>query len=214
MKDWGPENSMGEPMLPPEVDDGSHPGPGDVSAYLDHTLPEPARQRMQAHLADCEECRREMVELSRLVRTGPRPRLALRWAIGAGIAATLAILIGRMPEDSRTTPIGGPPGSVERRSSEETPSLRVWGPRAGAPIARDSLVLAWSPPAANDVQYRVTISGPDGRVLWTASIPDTILRVPPSIPLARGQSYYWYTDALLPDGRSLTTGVQEFRMAP
>jgi hypothetical protein len=200
-------------MLPPGQGDASHPSAGDVSAYLDRTLPAPARLRMQAHLADCDECRREVVELSRLVRSQPRPRRTLRWAVAVGIAATLAILIGRMPGNPGTFPASGPPAPVERGFSDDA-NLSVWGPRAGASVTRDSLVLAWSPPRARDVQYRVTLSDVEGTVLWTGSTRDTILRVPTSLVLPGGQTYYWYTDALLPAGRSLTTGVQEFRMAP
>jgi hypothetical protein len=203
-----------EQIVPPVSGDANHPSAGDVSAYLEGTLSQTVRMQLQAHLAECAECREEMVELSRMLRMQPQQRPVVRWAVGLGIAATLALMVGRLPGGPGTTPSGTPSAPLERGlSTEEDGQISVWSPTAGASLRRDSLVLAWSPAGGSDVRYRTTVSDSSGRVLWTASTPDTILRVPPSLFLPGGRTYYWYTDALLSDGRSLTTGVQEFRMA-
>lgn len=199
-----------KPILP----DPDHTSAAQVSAYLERTLPGADRTRVEAHLAECGECRREVVEISRLLRARPR-RLAIgRWAAAAGIAATLVLVVGRLPSGP-TTPAVQPPGAVQRSGGpEEGPELSAWGPTEGVSISRDSLVLAWKPDARGSARYRLTLSNAEGAVLWTASTSDTMLIPPPSLILPGGRTYYWYTDALLPDGRSLSTGVQEFRLVP
>jgi putative zinc finger protein len=194
--------------------DASHPSARDVSAYLDRALPHGDRDRVEAHLADCNECRQEVVELSRLLRSRPARRSMAGWAIAAGIAAAFVIMVGRLPEGPGTRPIQAP-GAVERGLvSEEEARLSAWGPMGRTSISRDSLVLAWAPSRDSNPQYHVTLADSEGGILWTGSTRDTMLRLPPSLTLPGGRTYYWYTDALLPDGRALSTGVQEFRMAP
>jgi hypothetical protein len=203
-----------EQAVDPVTAEASHSSAGEVSAYLERALSREDRNRVEAHLADCTECRREVVELSRLLRARRTRRVVLPWAAAAGIAATLAILVGRLPHSPAAAPVQDP-GMAERgTASEEGAKLRAWGPTGGASIGRDSLVLAWSPRRGGDLQYHITVADSAGGILWTASTTDTMLRPPPSLTLPGARTYYWYTDALLPDGRSLSTGVQEFRLAP
>ena len=194
--------------------DASHSSASDISAYLDRTLSAGDRTRVEAHLADCSECRQEVVELSRLLRSRPARHSIGRWAVAAGIAATLAIIVG-LPSGPDAPPVQ-PPEVVERGlRAEEGLKLSAWGPTRGVSVRRDSLVLAWKPNASGSgPQYHLTLSNAEGSILWTASTPDTMLMPPPSLILPGGRTYYWYTDALLPDGRSLSTGVQEFRLVP
>lgn len=200
-------------MVNPVPIDASHTSAADVSAYLDRTLSESDRERVEAHLAECNECRQELVDLSRLMRSH-RPQRPVRWVIAAGLAATLAIALA-LPRGPERTPLGEPTEQIERGApAEESSRLSARAPAGPSSVDRDSLIISWGPAQGSGVQYRVTLSDADGRVLWTASTSDTILIPPPSLSLPGGRTYYWYTDALLPDGRSLTTGVQEFRMAP
>jgi hypothetical protein len=203
-----------EHMVNPVPIDASHTSAADVSAYLDRTLSEGDRERVEAHLADCNECRQEVVDLYRLIRSHSPQRHVVRWVIAAGVAATLAITLA-LPRGPERGPLGNPTEQIERGApAEESSRLSAWAPAGPSPVDRDSLTISWGAAQGSGVQYRVTLSDADGRVLWTASTSDTILRPPPSLTLPGGRTYYWYTDALLPDGRSLTTGVQEFRMAP
>lgn len=193
--------------------DASHTSAADVSAYLDRTLSDGDRERVEAHLADCNECRQEVVDLYRLMRSH-RPRRPVRWVIAAGLAATLAITLA-LPRVPAGGPLGNPTEQIERGGpTEESSRLSAWAPAGPSPVGRDSLIISWGPAQGSGVQYRMTLSDADGRVLWTSSTSDTMLIPPSSLTLPGGRTYYWYTDALLPDGRSLTTGVQEFRMAP
>jgi hypothetical protein len=50
--------------------------------------------------------------------------------------------------------------------------------------------------------------------VWTESTSDTTLAPRAAAKLSRGGSYFWYVDALGPDGRSATTGVQRIQISP
>lgn len=200
--------------MTPVPADASHSSASDISAYLDQTLSEGDHKRVETHLATCSECREEVVELSRLLRSYPRRRPLLHWAMAAGIAATLALMLGRVPWIDEAKHLTGPVEQIERGARpEEDHRLSAWTPAKGVPHHRDSLILTWGAAQGSRVQYRATLSTSDGQVLWTASTPDTMLVPPRSLDLRKGETFYWYTDAILPDGRTLTTGVQEFRMA-
>jgi hypothetical protein len=90
--------------------------------------------------------------------------------------------------------------------------LAAVSPPNDAAVAPDAVTFVWHA-AGPDAHYRLTLTEPNGRTAWTAETSDTMLRVPPGIALARDRTYYWYVDALLPDGRSATTGVRRLRTA-
>ena len=68
-------------------------------------------------------------------------------------------------------------------------------------------MLAWSGAGVLDAQYEVTLVDSIGHPRWTAAIAETTAAIPDSVHLAPG-TYYWHADALLPDGRTRTTGTQ------
>src|SRR5215471_2552261 len=44
-----------------------------ASAYLENMLGAPQRMRFESHLAGCADCRRHLIELSRLAQAAPHP---------------------------------------------------------------------------------------------------------------------------------------------
>lgn len=80
-------------------------------------------------------------------------------------------------------------------------------------MAAAGLRFVWrsAGPAAT---YRLTLTDPSGAPVWTSSAPDTAVVLAETVKLEGGRAYFWYVDALLPDGRSATTGVQQFRTSP
>ena len=203
-----------EAMVAPASDKPGHPSAAEVAAYLDRTLPQVEHTQIEAHLDDCRECREEVVALSRVLRKlGPKP--ILRWVAVGGIAATLALVVGRMALGPGNVTAPNTTQPIERSApGEGHAGLVAIRPTGNAPVRRDAVLLQWASAPNPGVHYRLTLSQADGRVLWTASTRDTMLQVPSSVRLAGGRTYYWYTDVLLPDGRTLTTGVQEFRLIP
>src|SRR3954463_3378919 len=82
------------------------------AGYLAGTLPATMRDRMERHLADCEECTAEIVAVHRLRRPARSPA---RWIGAAAAAAAVAGLV-----------LLGP--SLLRRPPPDEPLLRGTGP--------------------------------------------------------------------------------------
>jgi len=185
----------------------THLTAGDLAGYLDRVLPPPERQRVESHLAECDECRAELVQVARVVR-GRRQR---RWmiALPAAAAAGVALLL-------LVRPVATPPGEPVTRGGGDEPGatvVAVAAPVEDAVVPRGGTTFVWRP-LREEASYRVTVTDATGGVVWTGSTSDTALALPPTVSLAGGRSYFWYVDALLPDGRSATSGVRSFRTAP
>lgn len=179
-----------------------------VAAYLDRGMSAVERETVEAHLADCGACRQELVEVARLRRASPQWR---RWYVLAPAAAAAAVLIlavgrGGGPGGTEVTRTGTSPG-------ESIPRFTALAPGPTAPVAPDSVVFAWRS-AGPDGTYRLVVSGPAGEGIWSHTTADTTAALPATVGLARGTSYFWYADALLPDGRTATTGMQQFSTRP
>jgi anti-sigma factor RsiW len=183
----------------------------DLAAYLSRGQHAPAFQRVQAHLADCAECRQEAAHIARVVRAETRGRM-LRWT-GAGGAAAAAVLVlavwagghRRAPDTDITR---GPAGSPV-----EAAALAPLAPLGEVSPAASQLAFAWRS-VAGVVEYRLTLSNATGGTLWRRATTDTTLVLPLEVSLARGVSYYWYVDALVAAGGSVTSGAREFHLQP
>lgn len=183
-----------------------HLGPEQVAAYLDRQLSVTERTGVEAHLADCLMCRTEVVEVARIRRARPLWR---RWAFiapAAAAAATLIILVGRQP--------GTAPGGAERgAASEGIPRFAAVQPSPTEPVATGNVAFVWRS-AGGEAHYRLTLTDPSGRVLWSTETADTVVSLAAGIRLAPGQPYFWYVGALLPSGESATTGIRRFSTRP
>ena len=176
----------------------------EISAYLDRTLTAMERERVEAHLADCAECRREAIEVSRVRSTVGRRS---RWLIGPPIAAAAAIaflVLLRSGENPGTGPV------FREGGAEPASTVVVVSPTDTDAIRPHTLTLTWRSAGAG-VSYRVSVTDQTGDVAWSASTSDTTARLPATVRL-RSTRYHWYVDALLPDGRSITSGVHSFQV--
>ena len=177
----------------------------EVVAYVERILPAVERERVEEHLSRCEECTAEVAEI---VRLRPRPTRRGPWIpIGVAAAAAVAGLLLARPLLHRA----GPADDVERQG-QSAARLQIVAPAAGARVSRP-VVLAWHAARGASV-YRVTLTREDGDSVWAGSTGDTTLTVPPGVSLAASARYYWYVDALLANGASLSTGVHEFMTGP
>lgn len=191
-----------------------HVGTVELAAYLDGNLPHDARARVEGHLADCDACRGEVVEAARVLRSRRRRR---RWYIGAPAAAAAAVaaVLFLLPS-AGDAPRGREPalrGADERALGEGSLGIVTSAPENGQIVDPASLIFAWQV-AAPEALYRITLSDATGEVLWSEVISDTAIALPSAIGLQARTGYFWYVDALLPDGRSATTGVRRFGTGP
>lgn len=182
----------------------THLTPEAVAGYLDHDLSRDERQQVELHIASCVECRAELAQVRGLeLRRRRRRWIPVFAPLAAAAAVVLAIVLpqrGATPSDLRSSPAGDSP-------------LGIVAPESSAEVAPESLRFVWrsAGPAAS---YTFTLQEDDGRMVWTSTTTDTSAAVPDSVKLTPGRTWFWLVDALLPDGRSASTGVQRVRTRP
>jgi len=170
---------------------------------------EPDRTDFEAHLLTCATCREE-VRLGMVVRAelgAPKRRGRSWWWVGVGAAAAVLILfVARPPFRSN------PDGTVKRGGTEGLPAVTAISPAAEAVLPAEPVRFVWHSAGPN-VQYRLTVTNQQGDVVWSFGTADTAAVLPASVRVQRSDPYFWYVDALLPDGRSATSRVQRFNVA-
>lgn len=176
----------------------------EIAAYLDGGLSLSAREQMEAHLAVCPLCRRDVSESRTLLRRLRRPR---RIFVGMGLAAA-AVLVITLPLTRRAT---DSQQSALLRSGVDHSALISYAPIGEVPIT--AIRFVWGG-AREAVTYRLTITRSDAAIVWSSSGPDTAIALPVSLRLVPGQRYFWAADALLTDGSTRTTGLREFAPVP
>lgn len=179
-----------------------------VAGYLEGAISNEETARVEAHLATCDECRREVIEVSRdlkeLKRFSP-------WYVAGPVtaAAAIAAILFLGPK------ISGPDSRPVLRGTDTeaqlatTPRFQVVAPVDGTALLGDEVVFVWRS-AAPDASYRLTLTEADGQVVWSTTTSDTTVAVPTPETLLPDRIYFWYVDALLADGQSTTTGVKQF----
>lgn len=183
----------------------------ETAAYVDGGVTGAERARMEAHLAACADCRAEVADVHRIVRSGGTSRgRATRVWIPAAAAAVLA-LMWAAPRALRQL------GEPQHR--EEAVTMTV-APRPLIPVGSVDTVsaLVWAAvPSANS--YRVRVFDADGTLLWeretadtVAAVPDSILLTPQGFLLVPQRSYYWRVEAQTGFDRWAASELTEFRL--
>jgi putative zinc finger protein len=184
---------------------GPHLEVEQVVGYLENRLPAGERRRAAAHVAECAECAAELVAVSRLQR---QPRRTTRW-LGAAAAAAAVVAVALVgPRLASHSP--EPPESPVRGSDAAGVST-VAPPDGGETRGVPELIWHAVPGAS---VYHVTVSRADGDSVWSATVRDTTVSPPATAVTAGPDPYYWYVDALLADGRSVSGRAREFRASP
>jgi len=191
-------------MSEPSREALEHLTDADVAAYLDRGLTATRRDRLEAHLAVCGECRREVLEAQQLVKRVRPFRRAPVWVGSVAAAAAVVLLVAKL---------GSGPGRLTEtaplvRTAGGTSQLVVYGP-TGEDLPTRGLRFIWGA-AAGAVTYRLTLTGSDGVIVWSRSGIDTAVALPDSVVLRPGRRYLWVADALLADGATRSTELREF----
>lgn len=182
-----------------------------AAAYAEGSLSDAERTAVEAHLAECAECRAEVTEVALLIgEKGRRSRWWLTVPVTAAAAVAAVLLIaGPLTESGGDAGPRLRPGADAGR--ETVPRIEAVAPPVEAPIAADSVRFVWRS-RGPDVLYRLTLTDESGAIVWTESGGDTAHVLPGEVELEPGARYLWYVDAVLPDGRVATTGVRELRV--
>jgi hypothetical protein len=186
-----------------------HLSSGKLGAFLANSLSDNERDEAERHLVSCAECRSDLVEAQRVLISAPSPQRASRqrWISVAGLAAAAVLLVAVWPRNDVTV---NPP-RVERTTPALSASVTIVSPAVNGEIETAKPTFTWN--RDDGSSYRITVTDEGGRPLWSESTSDTTIVLPASTRLDHGARFFWYVDALRPDGRSITSGVNAFRTA-
>ena len=177
-----------------------------IAAFVDSGLAREERAQVEAHLAECDDCRSEVLEVTRIVRVRRRRRWFFLIPVAAAAAGLLLVVRPFSPSSGRRT--------VERGGHSGTPAaVSTIAPLPDAVLTSQRVAFVWHRAGAA-ASYRLTVTDAVGDVVWTGLSGDTAITIPDQVQLRPGQGYAWYVDVLLPDGSSSTSAVQRFRTAP
>jgi len=175
----------------------------EVAAYLDRTLGLAERARAEAHLAECDGCRREVTEVSGLVRVRNRARGPSRLLVPLAVAAALVLVLARRDLMRSDQPLMREPGLV----TAATPV-----PIAPRGVASSHRFLWSAVPGAD--RYRLTLFAHDGAVAWEVQVAETTATLPTTTRLVTGALYYWKVEARVGFQRWLASDLTEFAVSP
>lgn len=179
-----------------------------VAAYVESRLDDEERAAAEAHLATCADCRREVVEITRLLLKRRRASQHLPIA-GIAAAAMLALVVG-------VSLIGGPREgesvrAIRAPSPPTTSALAVLEPAqdVALPVGHE-IRFVWASKAGST--YRLTVLDESGEPVWSAETSDTVALLPAQAGPESAGTYFWFVDAMASDGSTLTSGARRFSL--
>ena len=186
---------------------GAHLDYDDLAAYLDNAMSAEDRERVEAHLSMCDECRAEATAASAAISSVPSlgTRRIRPWRlIGIAAAAGLIIVAGT----TLTRGSGNREAVRDASTVKVQPTVTVVTPDDGRQLGNDRK-LTWRSVSAES-SYRVTLGDDSAQPIYSVTVQDTSIVVPASVPLASGKKFFWYVDAIRPDGVTATSGLKAF----
>ena len=203
---------------------GRHPRDSLLAAYLDGELTDDERAQVEAHVEQCNVCRRALADVVQLLDSPgdaparPAPPVAARrrripWlGLGIALAASIgAIMVMRQPTPFGEDMEGRTRDAAPTRVDERTPRLEAVLPANGSASAAARPVFTWR--RADVDRYSFRLLAEDGAPIWSRDTADTTLTLPSDVRLEPGRSYYWRVDALAA-GIVASTRAQQFTVAP
>lgn len=181
----------------------AHLSPDDMAGMADGRLLAERRVAVETHLAVCRQCRNELASITSLVDSAaPLVRKRSRWPIaGVGLVAAAAALLFVIPR--RQAPRQS--DATDLRGSGMAGSVTVVRPTS-ASIDQDSVQFVWRHDDGST--YRLVVTDSAGAQIFTTSTSDTA--VAPAARFEPGARYFWYVDALRPDGSSVSSPSTSF----
>lgn len=185
-----------------------HLGPEVIASFLDRTLSSRQMAELQAHLAECTACRREVVEAGRIISSGP-PRIMRRSPRWAFAAAIVLAAVGGPLLWQQLSSVAQDDNSLERGAAS-TARLELHLPASDATLqSGESIRFVWSA-VGEGTTFRITLLDDVGGRVWATEVGDTTVLMPRAVSLPGPGVYFWYVDALGPDGRSQSNGPNRF----
>jgi hypothetical protein len=213
------------------------PGDQEIAEYFDVHLDRRSRAALVRHLADCRFCQARVGILERLAtgvgsRKVPgdalarakqlplgRSRRSVRHAPALAAAAVvvlaLTLVVGSQREPAPVpaeTPPAAEYGSRELRSLRRSPSgVDLLAPAPGADL-RPGSIVRWAK-VPGHLHYTIHVLSRTGDVLWTERLEENEWALRDAPQFEPGKDYWFRVEAMLADGRSLTSKHLAFRIA-
>jgi tetratricopeptide (TPR) repeat protein len=158
----------------------THPATEELARFIEGTLEDPARAEVVEHLADCDDCRITVVDVTAFGELEAKPlRVARpRWWVGTAAAAAVAIMIGGSfllnARRDRLAPLKESYGHLSNRPVEARlegfPHV-VWTPMRGSTENVDLAVYSLEEKAEKVLQR----SGDDPRTQHDKGVAELLL---------------------------------------
>lgn len=187
-----------------------HPSPTEMATYIDGTATPDEAGAIEAHLAECAECREELVVVRGSLR---RPSPGTRWLAGAAATAAAIALLLFAPAWFE-----GDPSPIFRDASDSVvagsvAAIETTMPGRSEVVRADEVRFVWRS-VGTDAQYTFTLTTAAGDPITSLATADTSVVTLPGVELAPDTEYYWWVDALSRSGDVAETGLRRFRTAP
>ncbi|HTR21898.1 MAG TPA: zf-HC2 domain-containing protein [Gemmatimonadales bacterium] len=165
-----------------------HLASGEIAAFVEGRLATAERSRVAAHLVQCDACRDELIEVSRLFHTRPRPRRRYMPIGAVAAVAAAALLLVVWPRHGTQSPM---PSGYREPPVTTTVAPVVVAPRG---VIRQVGSFVWNGVSGAD-HYRLTVFDDVGRVAWGTETSDTSAVMPAGVRLQPGMKYLWKVEA-------------------
>ena len=196
----------------------------EVAAYVDGTLSDADRIRLESHFADCERCLKLIGILCHL-RDGTTASAALiaqpqpavqptrkKWpgllpGLAAAAALVLAFAVLLDPAQEKAAVNSEEPRAT--RSTPGAPALEVLAPAPGAVISAGNLVIRWTPVPGSSY-YVVRIVTDTGQLVSEHRVTGTEWSPASDVKLESGREYFVRVDAHPADLNSVSSNHVPF----
>lgn len=200
-----------------------------IAAYVQSRLPPRDKDRLEAHLSDCDFCLSQVASLVRasaaaavdpvpdwLLRkaqgmgeaSGAHGRAApWRWALAgsAALALTGAIWLYQ-PSGTET------PELARTVRGESGMPLEILNPREGGVVPAGEVEFRWAT-AERALFYEVSLVTADGDLVWQSRIEETEARLPPEVRLIPKERYYVWIRAQFSEGGAVKSKTIAFEVS-
>ena len=210
-----------------------------IAQYSDATLSVHEHKRVQKHVSECVYCQSQLGAIARafqedscvlvdedllasdkqLAHKNPArwQKMAPRWAAAAVLVMALLMTVDknqRLVEpwvQAPTASLSDDNSRQLRGVQRNATNLEVLNPTQGADIKPGSL-LQWADiPGA--LHYDIFVLSNTGDVLWTQRLVGNDWVLDGTLQLTSGNQYFFRVEALLPDGRSVSSRHVVFKVS-
>jgi len=207
-----------------------------IASYVQSRLSRRDKDRLEAHLSDCEFCLSQVAFLvraqdatvvdpvpDRLLRKAQAMGVesaahggaaSLRWAVAGSTALALTGALWFYRPSSTEDLLGGssPTEPVRTVRGESGMPLEILYPQEGGVVPADEVEFRWAT-AERALFYEVSLVTADGDLVWQSRIEETQTRLPPEVQLIPKERYYVWIRAQFSEGGSVKSKTIAFEVS-